>query len=77
MQQNLTVDILKLRRSTREVGTNITGRSSPQQGVANGMDQYIPIGISDTSLFPGNFNAANYQFMIWSQAMDIETEAYA
>ncbi len=56
-----------------EVGANITHRRSAQHGVANGVGQYVRIGVTGEAFFEGNLDTAQNEPPALFEPVNIET----
>lgn len=57
-QEDLTVDVQKFLTVVREMITDVTHIGSSQQGIADGMDQYICVAMPQQAQFMFQLDAA-------------------
>ena len=73
-QQDFTIDVLELTGCIRKVVTDITHIGSTQQGIANGMYQYICIRMPQQAFLMFQTDATQPEFTAFHQAMNIKSK---
>ena len=77
LQKNLAVDILVLSGSIRKMITDIAHIGGPQQGIANRMQQYVSIRMSQQPFGMFQTDTAQPQFTTFDQLMYVEAKTYS
>jgi hypothetical protein len=76
-QQIATVAIFVGRVGVGKVLTNITQSKGTQQAINQGVNKYIPIGMSNKSPLIGNTDSPQYKSTALAKSVDIVTMTYA
>ncbi|MFM1744656.1 MAG: hypothetical protein RLZZ630_593 [Bacteroidota bacterium] len=75
-QENRAVDIFKFRGRVGEISADVFQSCSTQQGIANGMNQGVSVGMSQSALRMRDFYTSDNQFAPLNKLMDVKADSY-
>jgi hypothetical protein len=70
----LTVDPFKLRVGIGKMKPYVAEAGSTQEGIANGMDEYIGIGMAGSSFFMFDTDTPEPELTSWFKPMRVESK---